>query len=327
VRTLERYRYSFAALGIVLLVLPALPGIGREINGARIWISVGPLNFQPGEAAKLTLAAFLAAYLVEKRELLAVSTRRIGPLSLPDPKHLVPLLGAWGVSVLIMVRQKDLGSSLLFFTLFVVLLWVATDRAAYLMIGTVMFGAGAFVAHQLFGHVQARFRIWIDPWSEAKGAGYQLVEAAFAMADGGLVGTGLGRGDSARIPARETDFIFAVIAEELGLVGATAVLAAFVLLVGTVLRIALRAEVPFEKMLATALATLLGVQSVLIIGGVVRVLPLTGVTLPFVSYGGSSLLANYVLLALVVRISDDSGRRVLRRAAEAEAAATVGAAS
>ncbi len=320
VRTLERYRYSFAALGIVLLVLPALPGIGREINGARIWISLGPLNFQPGEAAKLTLAAFLAAYLVEKRELLSVSTRRIGPLSLPDPQHLAPLLGAWGVSVLIMVRQKDLGSSLLFFALFVVLLWIATDRAAYLMIGTVLFGAGAFVAHRLFGHVQARFRIWIDPWSEAKGAGYQLVEAAFAMADGGLVGTGLGRGDSARIPARETDFIFAVIAEELGLLGATAVLAAFVLLVGTVLRIALRAEVPFEKMLATALGTLLGVQSVLIIGGVVRVLPLTGVTLPFVSYGGSSLLANYVLLALVVRISDDSGRRALRRAAEAEAA-------
>jgi len=202
----------------------------------------------------------------------------------------------------------------------VVLLWVATDRAAYLAIGGVLFAAGAFVAHELFDHVQARFRIWVDPWSEAKGAGYQLVEAAFAMADGGLVGTGLGRGDSARIPARETDFIFAVIAEELGLLGATAVLAAFVLLVGTVLRIALRAEVPFEKMLATALGTLLGVQSVLIIGGVVRVLPLTGVTLPFVSYGGSSLLANYVLLALVVRISDDSGQRALRRVAEAAAA-------
>jgi peptidoglycan glycosyltransferase len=318
-RSLEPYRYTFAALGIGLLLLPSLPFIGREINGARIWISLGPLNFQPGEAAKLALAAFLASYLVEKRELLAVTSLRIGPLYLPDPKHLGPLLAAWGVSILVMVRQRDLGSSLLFFALFVLLVWVATERASYLALGTVMFSAGAFVAYHLFGHVRDRVEIWLDPWPVAKGAGYQLVEAAFAMADGGITGTGLGLGDPSRIPAKETDFIFAVVGEELGLIGATAVLLAYVLLVGCGLRVALRTEQPFEKLLATGLTALLGLQSFLIIGGVIRVLPLTGVTLPFMSFGGSSLLANYVLLALLVRISDESGRRARRREVEVDA--------
>lgn len=318
-RALEHYRYSFAALGITLLLLPSLPIIGREINGARIWISVGPMSFQPGEAAKLALAAFLAGYLVEKRELLALSSKRLGALYLPDPRHTGPLLVAWGVSLLVMVNQKDLGSSLLFFTLFIVLVWVATGRGAYLLLGSGMFGIGAVGAYQLFGHVRDRVQIWLDPWPVAKDAGYQIVEAAFAMADGGLTGTGLGLGDPSRIPARETDFIFAVVAEELGLVGGTAILLAYLLLVGCGLRIALQADHPFEKLLATGLTTLLGVQAFVIIGGVTRVLPLTGVTLPFMSFGGSSLLANYVLLALLVRISDESSQRLARRALEAEA--------
>jgi cell division protein FtsW (lipid II flippase) len=319
VRSLEPYRYSFAALGILLLLLPSLPLIGREINGARIWISVGPMNFQPGEAAKLSLAAFLASYLVEKRELLALSTRRLGPLYLPDPRHLGPLLAAWGVSLLVMVNQKDLGSSLLFFALFVLLVWVATERAAYLVLGFGLFAVGAYSAYLMFGHVRSRVRIWLDPWSVAKDDGYQLVEAAFAMADGGITGTGLGLGDPSRIPARETDFIFAVVGEELGLLGATAVLLAYVLLIGSGLRIALRAERPFEKLLATGLTALLGTQSFLIIAGVIRVLPLTGVTLPFMSFGGSSLLSNYVLLALLVRISDESGRRSRLRQSDPDA--------
>jgi len=304
-RALERYRYSFAALGIVLLLLPSLPVIGREINGAQIWISVGPMSFQPGEAAKLALAAFLAGYLVDKRELLALSSHRLGPLHVPDPRHYAPLVLAWGVSLLVMVNQKDLGSSLLFFTLFMVLLWVATGRGAYLLSGTGLFAAGAFGAYQVFGHVRDRVTTWIDPWPVAKGAGYQVVEAAFAMADGGLTGTGLGLGDPMRIPARETDFIFAVVAEELGLVGATAVLLAYLLLIGCGLRVALRAAQPFAQLLATGLPSLLGFQAFVIIAGVTRVLPLTGVTLPFMSFGGSSLLANYVLLALLVRISDE----------------------
>lgn len=315
-RNLEHYRYSFAALGILLLLLPSVPVIGQEINGARIWIRVGPMSFQPGEAAKLALAAFIAGYLVEKRELLALSTKRLGPLYLPDPRHLGPLLAAWGVSLLVMVNQKDLGSSLLFFTLFIVLVWVATGRAAYLLLGVGLFAGGATVAYQLFGHVRDRVTIWLDPWPVAKEAGYQIVEAAFAMADGGLTGTGLGLGDPSRIPANTTDFIFAVVAEELGLVGATALLMAYLLLVGSGLRIALQADSNFDKLLATGLTTLLGVQAFVIIGGVTRVLPLTGVTLPFMSFGGSSLLANYVLLALLVRISDEATARSTARAAE-----------
>ena len=318
-RNLEHYRYSFAALGILLLLLPSVPVIGQEINGARIWIRVGPMSFQPGEAAKLTLAAFIAGYLVEKRELLALSSKRIGPLYLPDPRHLGPLLAAWGVSLLVMVNQKDLGSSLLFFTLFIVLVWVATGRGVYLLLGVGLFAGGATIAYQLFGHVRDRVTIWLDPWPVAKEEGYQIVEAAFAMADGGLTGTGLGLGDPSRIPANTTDFIFAVVAEELGLLGATALLMAYLLLVGSGLRIALQAENNFDKLLATGLTTLLGVQACVIIGGVTRVLPLTGVTLPFMSFGGSSLLANYVLLALLVRISDESTRRSSARSVEAVA--------
>ena len=200
VRDLEPYRYTFALVGIGLLLLPLVPVIGQEINGARIWVSLGPLNFQPGEPAKLMLALFLAAYLVERRELLAVASLRVGPLSLPDPKHLGPLLAAWGISILVMVSQKDLGSSLLFFTLFVVMLWVATERATYLVMGVVMFAAGAMVAYQLFEHVRERVTTWIDPWPVAKAAGFQVVEAAFALAAGGLTGSGPGLGEPSPHP-------------------------------------------------------------------------------------------------------------------------------
>lgn len=316
-KMLERYRYTFALGGLVLLLLPLIPGIGREINGARIWISLGPMNFQPGEAAKLTLAAFLASYLVERRELLSMAGLRIGPLLLPEPRHLGPLLSAWGVSIMVMVAQKDLGSSLLFFALFVVLVWVATERPAYLALGATMFGVASFVAYQMFDHVQKRVQIWLNPWPVAKDAGYQIVEAAFALGNGGITGTGPGLGDPSRIPARETDFIFAVIGEELGLLGGAAVVAAFLLLVGSGLRIALHADDLFEKLLATGLSTLVGLQAFLIIGGVIRVVPLTGVTLPFVSFGGSSLLANYVLLALLMRISHENAARAQRQAGAA----------
>ena len=305
-RSLERYRYTFAAIGLVLLLLPLLPGLGRTINGSRIWISIGPANFQPGEAAKIVLALFFAGYLVERRELLALSTFRLGPLHLPDPKHLGPILMAWGVSLAVMTLQKDLGSSLLFFVLFVVMLWVATGRTTYLTLGGTLFLAGAALAYSQFSHVRDRVAIWLDPWPVANDAGYQIVEASFALADGGIAGTGLALGTPTRIPEVETDFIFAAIGEELGLLGATAVLCAFLLMVGAGLRIALRADSAFDTLLAAGLTTLLGVQTFIIIGGITRTLPLTGVTLPFVSYGGSSLVMNYVLLALLLRISDNS---------------------
>ncbi|MCP4087759.1 MAG: FtsW/RodA/SpoVE family cell cycle protein [Actinomycetia bacterium] len=318
IRPLEGYRYTFAAIGMGLLLVPLIPGLGREINGARIWASIGPVNFQPGEFAKIVLALFLAAYLVETRELLAMQTFRVGPLVLPDPRHFGPLALAWGTSLVVMVAEKDLGSSLLFFTLFLVLVWVATERAAYLVAGGSMFAVGAVLAWSRFTHVQSRVDIWLDPWVDPKGAGFQPVEAAFALADGGLTGSGPGLGSPGKIPAAETDFIFAVIGEELGLFGATAILIAFLLMVGSGLRIAVRSEDPFSKLLATGLTTLLGFQAFIIVAGVIRVLPLTGVTLPFVSYGGSSLVANYVLLALLVRISDDSSRRARQRREDQE---------
>jgi cell division protein FtsW (lipid II flippase) len=305
-RSLERYRYTFAAMGIALLLLPLLPVIGRTINGSRIWISLGPLNFQPGEAAKIVLAIFFAGYLVERRELLALSTFRLGPLHLPDPKHLGPIGVAWVLSLGIMTLQRDLGSSLLFFVLFVVMLWVATGRTTYLTIGSVLFLGGAAFAYTQFHHVRDRVQIWLDPWPVAREAGYQIVESSFALADGGIAGTGLALGTPTRIPEVETDFIFVAIGEELGLLGATAVLCAYLLMVGAGLRIALRAESSFDTLLATGLTTLLGVQTFIIIGGITRTLPLTGVTLPFVSYGGSSLVMNYVLLALLLRISDNA---------------------
>ncbi len=305
-RDLSRYRWTFALIGISLLMLPLVPGVGREINGSRIWVGLGPVRFQPGEFAKIALAIFFASYLVEKRELLAMGSRRLGPISLPELKHLGPVLLAWGASLVIMISQKDLGSSLLFFALFLAMLWVATQRGSYLVFGVGLFGIGSYFAWRAFDHVQTRVTIWIDPWADPDGKGYQIVQGFFEMGAGGVGGTGIGLGGTINIPEAESDFIFAIIAGELGLVGATIVLIAFLLIIGAGLRVAVRAENSFDKLLAVGLTTLIGIQAFIIIGGVTRVLPLTGVTLPFVSYGGSSLVANYVLLALLMRISDET---------------------
>jgi peptidoglycan glycosyltransferase len=276
-------------------------------------VNIGPLNFQPGEAAKVLLVVFFAAYLVEKRELLTTGSRRIGRLFLPDPKHLGPLLLAWGLSIVVMVMEKDLGSSLLFFALFAAMLYMATERAAYLLAALVLFVGGAAIAYQFFSHVQARVSTWVDPWPVADGDGYQLVQSLFSFGTGGFAGTGLGLGSPHKIPNASTDFVFAAIGEELGLLGTVAVLAAFLLLIGTGFRTAIQAERPFSKLFAGGLTVIIGVQTFVIVGGVVRLIPLTGVTLPFISYGGSSLVANFVILALLLRISDET-------AAEAEIA-------
>jgi peptidoglycan glycosyltransferase len=313
-RVLERYRYTFMLVGLGLLLLPLLPVVGRTINGARIWVSFGPVNFQPGEFAKIALAIFFAGYLVEKRELLGLTSWRLGPIMLPDPKHLGPVILAWGVSLVVMISEKDLGSSLLFFTLFIVMLWVATERASYLGVGFGLFAAGSYLTWTQFAHVQDRVTVWLDPWQDIDGDGFQIVQAIFALAYGGVTGTGIGLGSKVNIPERETDFIFAVIGEELGLLGATVIIIAYLLMAGAGLRIAIRAESAFDKLLATGLTTLLGVQAFIIIGGVTRLLPLTGITLPFVSYGGSSLIANYVLVALLMRISDETIKREAQKA-------------
>lgn len=312
-RMLESYRYTFLLIGVALLLLPLVPGIGHEANGARIWVQAGPLNFQPGEFAKISLAIFFAGYLVTKRELLSMSTFSVGPLKVPEPKHLGPLLLAWGASILVMVFQKDLGSSLLFFLLFLVIVQVATERLSFTVAGLFMFAGGAYVAWTQFSHVQRRIDGWIDPWEDAKDSGLQVVEAAFGMSSGGITGLGPGRGNPYLVPVAESDFIFATISEELGLLGGTAILVAFLLMIGSGLRIAIQAELTFAKLLAVGLTALMGFQAFIIIAGVIRVLPLTGVTLPFVSYGGSSLLSNYVLIALLMRISDESEGGVRQR--------------
>ena len=307
---LARYSWLFFIGGAFLLLLPLAPGLGVSINGARIWVSLGPINFQPGEFAKIALAIFFASYLADRRELIAASTWKVGPLHLPEPRYIAPIVMAWGFAVVVMVFQRDLGSSLLFFTLFVVMMWVATERVSYLLIGTVLFGAAAYFSWTRFTHVQTRVDIWLDPWADPLDRGYQIIQSLYGLADGGITGTGLGRGNPGQVPEAQNDFIFSAIGEEWGLLGASAVLMAFILLVGAGLRIALRTDRTFEKLLAVGLTTIVGIQGFIIIAGVIKVVPLTGITLPFVSYGGSSLVANYVLLALLIRLSDSSARRL-----------------
>lgn len=307
---LARYRWLLFFGGAGALLLPLVPGLGANINGARIWVSLGPMNFQPGEFAKIALAIFFAAYLADNREVIAARTWKVGPVHLPEPRYILPIAVAWGFAVVVMVAERDLGSSLLFFTLFVVMMWVATERIAYLWLGAVLFAGAALVAWSRFDHVKTRVEIWRDPWSDSLDKGYQIVQSLFGLADGGFTGTGLGRGNPNQVPEAQNDFIFASIGEELGLLGATTILMAYLLMVGAGLRTAIRTERTFEKLLAVGLTTIVGVQAFIIIGGVIKVVPLTGITLPFVSYGGSSLLANYVLLALLLRVSDSAARRI-----------------
>ena len=311
-RDIERLRYTFALIGIGLLLMPLLPGIGQNINGARLWVKLGSVTFQPGELAKIALAVFFASYLVEKQPLLAMGTRKVAGVWVPNVRHFGPIVLAWAFSLIVMFWEKDLGSSLLFFALFITMLWVATARNFYLGIGGVMFAGGALIAWSTFEHVKTRISILTDPWSVASGAGYQTVQALFAFAAGGVSGTNIGQGSPQRIPAVSTDFIFAAIGEELGLFGTVAVLIAFLLMVGAGLRIAMRVEPPFEKLLAAGLTAIIGLQTFIILGGVTRLVPLTGITLPFVSYGGSSLISNYILLALLLRISADDYERKVR---------------
>lgn len=312
-RDLTRYHYTIGFVTVALLLLPLLPIVGQRINGAQLWVDLSPLGipvgFQPGELAKLGLVVFLAGYLERKRALLSVATNRVGPLMLPDTRHLGPVLLAVGLSLGIVVFQRDLGSGLLFFGVSVTMLYIATGRIAYPLIGSFAFGIGALLAWWQFDHVRVRVAIWLDPWSRLNDEGFQIAQASFAMGTGGLTGTGLGLGRPTDIPYVETDAIFAAVGEELGLLGATALLVAYGLMVARGFRIALDAKDQVGSMLAAGLTTALGLQVFVIVGGVTRLVPFTGITLPFVSYGGSSLLANYILLALLLRVSDAGGPR------------------
>ena len=306
-RVLARYKYILGFAGVGLLLLPITP-LGRTINGARLWVGFGSFSFQPGELAKVCLVIFFAAYLAERKELLAIASRRVMGIHFPDIKHFGPLLVMWGLSLAVMFFEKDLGSSLLFFSIFVVMLYVATGRVAYVVLGGALFAAGAFAGYQMFSHVQDRIAIWLNVFSPrlVNDEGYQLAQSLFSLATGGLFGTGLGQGRPDLIPAAYTDFIFSAIGEELGLLGTAAVLLCFLLLIARGLRTAMAARNEFAQLLATGLIASFGIQTIIILGGVTRLLPLTGITLPFMSYGGSSLLANFVLMALLVRVSHQS---------------------
>ena len=314
VRELGRFQYTFGLLTLLLLLVPLVPFVSAGvINGARLWIDVFGMRFQPGEVAKLTMVVFLAGYLERNRALLSVATQRVGPILLPAARHLAPVVLAAGMALVIMAGLRDLGSALLFFGTFVAMLYVATGRLAYPALGTVAFGIGSFIAYNLFGHVRVRVRIWLDPWADVSDTGYQIAQSLFALGTGGLTGTGLGFGRPQDVPFSATDAIFVVIGEELGLLGATAVLLAYLLIVVRGFRIAQTARDEFGTLLAIGLTITLAFQTFVIIGGLTRLVPLTGITLPFVSYGGSSLVANYLLIAVLLRISDESRAAVRGR--------------
>jgi peptidoglycan glycosyltransferase len=312
---LRRYRYVFLLSGLLLLLLPLLPTDwsfplrGFEQNGSRLWIRLeaGPLRlqFQPGEIAKLVLATFLASYLSERQAVLAAHTRPLGRYRLPELRQLAPLVIAWAASFVVLIYQRDLGASLLLFALFIAMLYAATGRSVYLASGGFLFGAGALVAWLTFPHVQRRMSAWLDPFADFADTGYQIAQSLFAFGSGSLSGSGLGLGAPDRIPNAATDFIFAAVGEELGLAGSIAVIATYGLLVAVGFGISLRSRDTFRKLLAGGLSFVLGLQTILIIGGVMRLLPLTGITLPFMSYGGSSLVANALLLALLARVSHE----------------------
>jgi len=303
---LSRFKWTWALLGLLLLISPLLPVIGREVNGARIWIGVGTVTFEPWEAVKILLVVFFAAYLEEFREVLAQTPRRFGPVPVPPVPYLVPIVAMWAIAMLVMVFEKDLGATVLFLGIFLAMLYLATGEAFYTLIGMVMLVIGGFVAYQAFGHVAARVDVWLNPFAEHLrfDAGFQLVQGLFALANGGLFGAGLGNGMPERIPIVWSDFVFDAFAEEVGFAGALALLALYLLFVYRGMLIALRAPTPFLQLLAAGLSFIVALQTLVIVGGNTRLIPLTGITLPFVAYGGSSLVTNWMLVALLIRVSD-----------------------
>ncbi len=300
---LAQYKYT---LGIVaLLLLGSTMVFGTEVNGARLWLEIGSLHFQPSELAKVLLVIFLAAFFAEKHEVLSISTHRVLGVPVPEIKYFVPILLMWGVSVFIMIFQKDLGSSLLFFGIFICILYVATARKTYVLLGACLFGLGAFLCYLAFAHVQVRVLTWLHPFNPAtiQKASYQISQSLFALSSGGLSGSGLGLGYPKFIPSVTTDFIFSAVGEELGLLGAAAVVMMYIVFVARGIKVALRQRDDFGKLLALGLTSVVALQAFIIMGGVTRLIPLTGITLPFMSYGGSSLLANFILLALLLVLS------------------------
>ena len=307
-RLLRRWPYVFLAASGVLLLLPLLPGIGMTVNGARIWVNLGVGTFQPGEIAKITLSIFFAGYLSANRDLILLAGKRLGPLTFPRGQDLGPLVVAWVIALGVLIFQRDLGSALLFFGLFMAMLYVATSRSSWILIGLGLIALGAVLAFLFMPHVTARFDVWLgafDPeiYNREYGGSLQVVEGVFGMASGGLMGTGLGAGAPWRVPLNHSDMIIATIGEELGFVGLSAVLVLYLLLVTRMMRTALGARDAFGKLLAAGLAFTLAWQLFVVAGGVMLVIPMTGLTTPFLAAGGSSLLANWLIMGLVLRVS------------------------
>jgi cell division protein FtsW (lipid II flippase) len=320
-RVLEQYRYTIAAAGLFLLLLPRFPVIGEPVNGAYLGVKIGPISFQPAEFGKIAIIIFLAAYLRDTRQVLVQGSRRLLWITIPPLKHFGPLLVVWGAAMLMLVFIRDLGSSLMYFGGFLAVLYVATNRLSFVTIGLGLFALGSWFMASTVSHVQDRIDIWLDPFNPAYidreiGGSYQIAQGLFAQADGGLFGTGLGasllKGPSGEnlVPAPATDLIYAVITNELGLVGACGLILVYMMLAERGFRTATLASDSFSKLLAAGLSAVFALQVFVIVGGVTRVIPLTGVTLPFVSYGGSSILANFVLVALLLLVSDRARRPV-----------------
>ena len=304
---LRRYKYTWAAVGVALLLLAFV--FGRDVNGARLSLTVGPFSGQPSELLKVILVIFLAGYLSENRPLLVEESTKIGPLRVPPLPYLAPMIAMWAIALGIVIVQRDLGAALLFFAVFLLLLYVSTARLSYVALGLVAFVLGAAALYFVFGHVRTRIDIWLDPFGDPNGSGYQVVQALHAFARGGLIGTGFGGGlptvgGRPPIPALHTDFPFAALGEELGLVGILAILGLYLVLVERGLRIAAAAHDEYRAILAAGLSLVIGVQAFIIAGGNLKLIPLTGITLPFISYGGSSLLANSVIVGLLIALSE-----------------------
>ena len=313
---LAEYKYTMGAIGVALLLLPMV--FGTEIGGAKLWLRIGPFTFQPGELAKICIVVFLASYLAENREMLSASTRQIGPIALPEPHMLLPMFIMWGISLLVVIFERDLGSALLFFSFFVIMLYVCTGRVSYVIVSLLLLAVGGVLCYKLFSHVQTRIQIWLDPFQDPSNKGLQIVQSLYSLADGGLVGRGIGKGMPRLIPVVESDFIFSAIGEEMGLLGGAGLLIGFMLLAVRGLTTAARAKSDIAAFIAVGLTAQIAVQAFLIVGGVTRLLPLTGVTLPFMSQGGSSLLASFIAVGLLLRAGDEgTGHESLMESAPA----------
>ncbi|MHA7134473.1 FtsW/RodA/SpoVE family cell cycle protein [Oerskovia turbata] len=312
-RTLRRYSYTAMIVGLVLVAMPLMPFIGRNINGAQIWVNIAGMSLQPAEFAKIAFAIFFAGYLVTNRDTLALAGPKVLGLQLPRLRDLGPLIIVWAASIAILIFERDLGTSLLFFGLFVAMLYIATERFSWVVIGLSMFAVGAVVAASAFPHVQARVDVWLTPlapeiYGRSPGGSGQLVGGMFGLANGGLTGTGWGQGYPRLVPYAHSDFIYTSLGEELGLAGLLAILVMYLILVERGLRTAIGVRDGFGKLLAGGLAFVMAWQLFVVIGGITRIIPLTGLTMPFVAHGGSSLLANWLVIGLLLRISDNARR-------------------